>query len=252
MSHLQIHQFIAGQDNYCVLLHDPDTGITVSIDAPDAATIRRELDAKGWKLTHLLITHHHGDHTAGNLDLKRAYGCEIVGPAAESHKIPGLDRSLREGDEVAIGRHTFSVLETPGHTLGHIAYVERDAKLAFVGDTLFTMGCGRVVEGDYPMMWKSLQKLAALPEDTMIYCGHNYTAASARFALGIEPDNQALQQRAKTAAGGEGLVPSRLGDELATNPFLRADNASIRHSLGLTGVPAWKVFGEIRDSKNRA
>lgn len=252
MPNLQIHQFIAGQDNYCVLLHDADVGITVSIDAPDAATIKRELDAKGWKLTHLLITHHHGDHTAGNLDLKHAYDCEIVGPAGESHKIPGIDRSVREGDEVAIGPYTFAVLETPGHTLGHIAYVEYAAKLAFVGDTLFTMGCGRVLEGDYPMMWKSLEKLANLPEDTMLYCGHNYTAANARFSLSIEPANLALQVRARAAANGDAQVPSRLSDEIATNPFLRANNAWIRQSLGLVGVPAWKVFGEIRDRKNRA
>jgi hydroxyacylglutathione hydrolase len=252
MSNLQIHQFIAGQDNYCVLLHDADIGVTVSIDAPDAKTIQRELDAKDWKLTHLLITHHHGDHTAGNVELKRASGCEIIGPAGESHKIPAIDRSVREGDEVAIGRHTFAVLETPGHTLGHIAYIEHAAKLAFVGDTLFTMGCGRVLEGDYPMMWKSLSKLAGLPEDMMLYCGHNYTAANARFSLSIEPNNMALQVRARAAANGDAQVPSRLSDELATNPFLRADNASIRQSLGLVGVPAWKVFGEIRDRKNRA
>lgn len=252
MSNLEIHQFIVGDDNYCVLLHDADVGVTVSIDAPDDEAIERELAAKGWKLTHILITHHHGDHTVGIADLKRAYNCQVIGPAAESHKIAGLDRTVREGDEVAIGRHTFTVLETPGHTLGHIAYVEKDAKLAFVGDTLFAMGCGRVIEGDYPMMWKSLSKLAALNEDTLIYCGHNYTASNARFSTTIEPGNLALQVRARAAANGDAQVPTRLGDELATNPFLRADNASIRQFLGLVGVPAWKVFGEIRDRKNKA
>ena len=252
MSELEIHRFIAGQDNYCVLLHDRDTGVTASIDAPDGGLILRELAAQGWKLTHLLITHHHGDHTAGNLELKRATGCEIVGPQAESHKIPGIDRSVREGDAVAFGRHTFGVIETPGHTLGHIAYHEADAHLAFVGDTLFTMGCGRVLEGDYPMMWASLAKLAALPPETMVYCGHEYTASNARFALTIEPGNIALQQRAREAAKGGPMVPTRLEDELATNPFLRADNATIRRSLGLDGVPAWKVFGEIRERKNKA
>jgi hydroxyacylglutathione hydrolase len=252
MANLEIHHFIAGQDNYCVLLHEADTGVTISIDAPDATTITRELAAKGWKLTHLLMTHHHGDHTAGIAALKRDFGCEVVGPAAESHKIQGLDRTVREGDEVAVGRMTFRVLETPGHTLGHIAYHDQEQKLAFVGDTLFAMGCGRVLEGDYPMMWKSLEKLAALPPETAVYCGHNYTAANARFALAIEPGNLALQQRARQAQQGNALVPMQLADELATNPFLRADTVSIRHALGMANGPAWKVFGEIRDRKNNS
>ena len=251
MPNLDIHQFIAGQDNYCVLMHDPETGATASIDACDAALIARELAAKGWTLTHILVTHHHGDHIVGIPDLKRASGCTVIGPAAESHKIPGLDRTVREGDTVAMGRHTFHVIETPGHTLGHIAYHEPRAGLAFVGDTLFTMGCGRVIEGDYPMMWASLSKLAGLPLETMIYSGHNYTAANARFALTVEPGNAELQSRARAAANGNAQVPSRLSDELATNPFLRADNATIRHALGLEGVPAWKVFGEVRERKNK-
>ena len=192
MAELEIHQFIAGQDNYCVLLHDPETQTTVSIDAPDAALISRELAAKGWKLTHILVTHHHGDHVAGNIGLKLAFGCEIIGPAAESHRIPALDRLVREGDIVVIGRQGFDVIETPGHTLGHVTYHAKDAGLAFVGDTLFTMGCGRVIEGDHPMMWASLCKIAALPSGTMIYSGHNYTAANARFALTVEPGNAAL------------------------------------------------------------
>ena len=252
MANLEIHQFIAGHDNYCVLLHEADTGVTVSIDAPDAGLIARELESKGWKLTHLLVTHHHGDHTVGITALKRDTGCEVIGPAAESHKIQGLDRTVREGDEVAAGRMTFAVLETPGHTLGHIAYYDRGNALAFVGDTLFAMGCGRVLEGDYPMMWKSLEKLAALPPETAVYCGHNYTAANARFALTIEPGNITLQQRARRAQQGEAFVPMRLADELATNPFLRADNATIRQAIGMTNCSAWKVFGEVRDRKNNS
>ena len=143
------------------------------------------------------------------------------------------------------------MIETPGHTLGHIAYYLAESHLVFAGDTLFALGCGRVIEGDYPMMWKSLEKLAQLPPETMIYCGHEYTAANARFALTIEPGNIALQQRAKEAAKGGSMVPTRLSDELETNPFLRAGNATIRQALGMTGVPAWKVFGEVRDRKNR-
>ena len=252
MSDITIHQFVAGADNYCVLVHDAAARTTISIDAPDAALIQRELTAKGWPLTHILITHHHGDHTAGNLALKQATGCRIIGPAAESHKIPALDQTVRGGDTVAIGSSSFEVIETPGHTLGHIAYHDATARLAFVGDTLFAMGCGRVIEGDYPMMWASLQKLAALPEHTIVYCGHNYTAANARFALTIEPGNLALQGRARDAAGGNAMVPTSLASELATNPFLRSDSATIRRFLGLEGVPAWKVFGEIRDRKNRS
>lgn len=252
MSQLHIHQFIAGQDNYCYLLHDADTGATASIDAPDGALIARELAAKGWRLTHILVTHHHGDHVVGIADLKRATGCRVIGPAAESHKIAGLDATVREGDSVTVGTHTFAVLDTPGHTLGHIAYHDAQQGLAFVGDTLFTMGCGRIIEGDHPMMWASLSKLAGLPPETMVYCGHNYTASNARFALTVEPGNMELQVRARAASNGDPLVPSRLADELATNPFLRAANAPIRHALGMEGCPAWKVFGEVRERKNRA
>ena len=252
MSALEFHQFIAGQDNYCVLVHDRETATTISIDAPDAALIQRELAAKNWKLTHILVTHHHGDHTAGIVDLKRASGCTVIGPAAEAHKIPALDRTVREGDTVVIGRHGFEVIETPGHTLGHVTYHCTDAGVAFAGDTLFTLGCGRVLEGDHPMMWASLKKIAALPAGTAIYSGHNYTVSNARFALTIDPGNAALQERARKAAGGDPQVPSRLSVELATNPFLRADDPVIRQALSLMDVPAWKVFGELRERKNRA
>lgn len=252
MSELEIHQFGARQDNYGVLVHDPVSGETASIDAPDAAEVSKQLALKGWRLTHIFITHHHGDHTAGNMSLKAETGCTITGPAAEADKIPGIDVLVREGDHVMLGRHAFEVIETPGHTLGHISYFARGAGVAFVGDTLFAMGCGRVIEGDYPMMWASLCKIAALPPETMIYCGHNYTAANARFSLTIEPGNLALKQRAALAQRGEALVPMLLADELATNAFLRADGAVIRRHLGMEQVPAWQVFGAIRDLKNAA
>ncbi len=252
MTHLLVHQTIVGNDNYAVLLHDPATGLTASIDAPDEAVIPRELDAKGWRLTHILMTHHHGDHTAGNLGLKRMFGCEIVGPAAEADKIPGLDRAVRGGDRIVIGRTAFEVIETPGHTLGHVTYHAPTEGMAFAGDTLFAMGCGRILEGDPQMMWASLGKIAALPPETRIYCGHNYTAANARFALGIEPGNIALQARAKEAAAGQPFVPMRLADELATNPFLRADEASVRAGVGMADAPAWQVFAHVRERKNRS
>jgi hydroxyacylglutathione hydrolase len=239
-------------DNYCVLVHEPSSGSTISIDAPDAAVIARAATERGWKLTHVLVTHHHWDHTAGLADLRREFGAQIIGPAGESHKIPALDTLVRGGETVEIGTARFEVLETPGHTLGHVSFVERRNGLAFVGDTLFAMGCGRVIEGDYAMMWNSLQKLTALPPETLIFCGHDYDAGNARFALTIEPGNTALQARAKSAIDGHAGVPMRLSDELATNPFLRADLPEVRRAVGLATGPAWKVFGEIRDRKNRS
>jgi hydroxyacylglutathione hydrolase len=252
MPTLDVHQMPALTDNYCVLVHDAASGSTVAIDAPDASVISRGCAERGWTLTHVLVTHHHWDHTAGIADLKRDHGVTVIGPGAESHKIAGLDQAVAEGDQIAIGSARFDVLATPGHTIGHIAFIERQNGLAFVGDTLFAMGCGRVVEGDYPMMWFSLQKLANLPPDTMIFCGHDYDAGNARFALTIEPGNPALQARAQRAIGGERGVPMRLADELATNPFLRADSPAIRQAVGMPTEPAWKVFGEVRDRKNRS
>lgn len=252
MPSLEIHQTKVLSDNYLVLVHDPATRHTACIDAADANAILNAATDRGWTLTHALITHHHWDHTQGLGDLKRQLSITAVGPAAESHKIAGLDIPVREGDRVPFGSATLEVIETPGHTLGHIAYIERTNGLAFVGDTLFAMGCGRVIEGDYPMMWKSLQKLTALAPETMIFCGHDYDAANARFALTIDPDNVALQARARAAIAGTPGVPMRLSDELATNPFLRADTAGIRRAVGMEKEPAWKVFGEIRDRKNRS
>ncbi len=252
MPTLDVHQATALTDNYSVVLHDPATKATACIDAPDAAVVARTCAERGWTLSHILITHHHWDHTAGIADLKREFGATVIGPAAESHKIAGLDLMVREGETVEVGSARFAVLETPGHTLGHISFIERANELAFVGDTLFAMGCGRVIEGDYPMMWASLQKIMTLPGDTMIFCGHDYDAANAQFAVSIEPGNTALRERASRAAAGAKGVPMRLADELATNPFLRADSATVRAAVGIPDGPAWKVFGEIRDRKNRS
>lgn len=252
MPTLEIHQTKALTDNYCVLVHDPLSKSTIAIDAPDAAVVARVADERGWHLSHVLVTHHHWDHTQGLADLKARFGVKIIGPAGEAHKIAALDEHVREGDRIAIGSASFDVLETPGHTLGHVTYVEAANRLAFVGDTLFAMGCGRVVEGDYPMMWASLQKIAELPPDTLVFCGHDYDAANARFAISIDPDNEALQRRAAVAIAGTSSMPMRLGDELETNPFLRADTDGVRRAVGLPSGPAWKVFGEVRDRKNRS
>ena len=256
MSRLDVHQFIARSDNFAVLIHDADTGLTATIDAPDAAAIRRELAAKGWKLTHILVTHHHADHTDGIAELKSETGCRVIGPKAEASQIQGLDEVVAEGDSFTFGPHRIDVLDTPGHTAGHISLVIPDQKMAFVGDTLFVMGCGRIIEGDPQMMWNSLQKIAKLPADTDLYCGHEYTVANAKFALGIEPGNAALVARTAQViaarARDELTQPTRVDIELETNPFLRPSSPEVRERLGMKDKKDWEVFAEIRERKNRS
>jgi len=256
MAKLEIHQFPCLSDNYGVLIHDAAAGLTASIDAPSAAEVKAALAEKGWKLTHILTTHHHHDHTDGNTELKAETGCTIIGPRAEAAKVPGIDTQVGEGDTFRFGSFEVRVYDTPGHTNGHISYWFPEAKVAFVGDTIFALGCGRVIEGDNKMMWESLAKLIELPTDTMLYCGHEYTLANAKFALTIEPDNGALTARAaeieRLRADGKPTLPTRLGDELATNPFLRPREAGIRKRLGMETAADWEVFGEIRERKNRA
>lgn len=256
MSRLDVHQFIARSDNFAVLLHDPESGATASIDAPDADAIRRELANKGWKLTHILVTHHHADHTDGILPLKAETGCKVIGPKAEAAIIQGLDQLVAEGDTFKLGSHQVDVIDTPGHTAGHISLVFPDDKMAFVADTLFVMGCGRIIEGNPEMMWNSLQKIARLPKDTDLYCGHEYTVANAKFALSIEPDNQKLVERAAqvTAMRARNALtqPTRVDIELETNPFLRPHVPAIRERLGMKDKKDWEVFAEIRERKNRS
>ena len=256
MPKLDVHQFPCLSDNYGVLIHDAERELTASIDAPDAGTVAAALKEKGWRLTHILTTHHHGDHTAGNLALKADTRCTIIGPRAEAAKVPGIDKPVGEGDTFEFGGFEVRVLDTPGHTAGHITYWLPSAGIAFVGDTLFAIGCGRVIEGNAQMMWNSLRKLMALPKDTTIYCGHEYTQANARFALTIEPENEALQKRAKEVdelrAAGKPTLPTKLGLELETNPFLRPSSPAIQKRLGMVGKPEWQIFGEIRERKNRS
>lgn len=256
MPNLDIYLFPCLKDNYGVLIRDAESDLTASIDAPDAAAVEKALDDKGWRLTHIFTTHHHNDHTGGNLALKEATGCKIVGPRGEAARIPGIDQAVGEGEEVAFGRFPFTVLETPGHTLGHISYHCPRAGVAFVGDTLFTLGCGRVFEGSYEMMWGSLKKIARLPAKTMIYSGHEYTLSNAKFALIVDPDNVALQRRVKeveeTRVKNEPTVPTLLSTELDTNPFLRAHSAAIRERLKLGAAADWKVFAELRERKNKS
>lgn len=255
MAALQIHQFPCLSDNFGVLIHDPEALLTAAIDAPEADKVSAALAEKGWRLTHILTTHHHHDHVGGHLQLKRETGCTIVGPRGEAGKIPGIDEVVGEGDSIAFGSHKVEVLETPGHTLGQVNYVIPSAKVAFCGDTLFAMGCGRVIEGTPQMMWNSLQKLMALPKDTAVYCGHEYTQANARFALTIEPDNAVLVGRAKEVdalrAAGKATLPTTIGLELETNPFLRPHVPAIQKRLGMEGRPLPEIFGEIRRRKDR-
>ncbi len=256
MAKIEIHQFPCLSDNYGVLVHDADAGVTASIDAPDAAAVMAALQSTGWRLTHILVTHHHADHTGGIPALKSETGCTVIGPKGEASRIPGMDKAVGDGDTFAFGTTQVHVLETPGHTIGHVSYWLPSAGVVFVGDTLFALGCGRVMEGNPEMMWASLKKLMALPPATRIYCGHEYTLANGKFALTIEPDNAKLQERMKTIeasrAAGKPTLPTRLDIELDTNPFLRAGNFAIKQRLGLSGQPDWKSFAEIRARKNKA
>jgi hydroxyacylglutathione hydrolase len=251
----EIRLFLCLKDNYGVLLHDPETGATASIDAPEAAPIEQALKATGWKLTDILVTHHHADHTAGIVTLKREYGCRVVAPAKEAAAIPEVDRTVHEGETVSVGNLTAKVIETPGHTLGHVTYWFAQDRLAFVGDTLFSIGCGRVIEGTPEMMWASLKKLRELPNETQIYCGHEYTAANIKFALTIDADNPVLEARAaqveRLIDEGAPTIPVTIGDEKLANPFLRADVADLACDVGMAGKPPEQVFAVIRERKNR-
>lgn len=242
-------------DNYAYLIHDPETGETAVVDVPDAAPILSELQRRNWRLSDIWITHHHNDHIGGIPELRAATGALVTGAAADAHRLPPLDLALPDEGAFTLGGHSVETFPVPGHTIGHIAFHIPAAKLAFTGDSLMSAGCGRLFEGTPDQMHASLQRLAALPPETTICSGHEYTASNIRFALTLEPANKALISRSEQVAAlrtkGEPTLPVTLSEELATNPFLRPQSAEIRANLSLGTAPDAKVFAEIRARKDR-
>ena len=251
---LTIIQIPVLTDNYIYLIHDPVSGETAVIDPALAQPVLDVLDKKGWRLTYILNTHHHWDHVGGNLELKQKTGCKIIAAQSDLERIPGIDIGVSKEDVISLGSHTARVVSTPGHTSGHIVYYFAEDGALFCGDTLFVMGCGRLFEGTPEQMWNSLLKLKALPPSTRIYCAHEYTQANGRFALSVDPDNPHLQQKMlgvqQLRAENQPTVPSTIEQEVATNPFFRADSIGIQKTLGLEYQSPLSVFTELRKLKD--
>lgn len=251
---LAIAQIPVLQDNYLFLIHDPASGETAIVDPAVEEDTVAALEARGWTPTHIFNTHHHWDHVGANLALKEKYGLTIVGPAADRERIPGIDVAVGEGDKVYLGGVAADVIFVPGHTSGHIAYHFAGDGALFCGDTLFAMGCGRLFEGTPDEMWSSLTKLMALPDETIVYCAHEYTMANGKFALTVDPNNLDLQARMREVedlrARDIPTVPTTIGVEKATNPFLRPMDESLQDTVGLIGAPLPAVFAEVRKRKD--
>ncbi|MCI5048625.1 MAG: hydroxyacylglutathione hydrolase [Aquisalinus sp.] len=251
---VDVCQFPCLSDNYGFLVRDRQSGQCAAIDTPDADAISAAAEAEGWTITHIWNTHWHPDHTGGNLALKERWDCTIIGPAAERDRIPGADRLVEGNETVSLGDVPADIIATPGHTTGHIIYHLASEGVAFVGDTLFALGCGRLFEGTPAQMWDSLLKVRALPAETTIFCAHEYTAANARFAVTIEPENRALLERheeiIRLRQEGQPTVPTTLSREAETNPFLRADNPALKSAIGMTDADDVSVFAEVRQRKD--
>lgn len=251
---VDVELFTCRSDNFGVLVRDRATGAVMLVDAPEEAPILEAVGRTGWKPSLLLVTHHHQDHIEANLPLKQRFGLKIVGPKAEAGKIPGIDESVEDGDVLQFGSQEVRVIETPGHTAGHVCYHLPQAGIVFTADTLFALGCGRLFEAPAEVMFASLRKLAALPGHTVVYCGHEYTASNARFALSVDPDNERLKARAARIealrAQDKPTLPTTIAEELATNPFMRAADPAIRRTLGMEAASDAEIFGELRRRKD--
>lgn len=251
---VDVELFTCRSDNFGALVRDRATGAVMLIDAPEEKPIFEAVGRTGWKPSLLLVTHHHLDHTEANLALKQRFGLKIIGPKAEADKIPGIDETVEDGDVLHLGSQEIRVIETPGHTAGHVCYHLPQAGIVFTADTLFALGCGRLFEASPEVMFASLSRLAALPSHTVVYCGHEYTASNARFALSVDPENKKLKVRAAhieaQRARGEPTLPTTIAEELATNPFLRAGDKAIRKALAMEIASDQQVFAELRRRKD--
>nr|WP_211113981.1 hydroxyacylglutathione hydrolase [Azospirillum picis] len=235
-------------------MRDAASGKVGVVDPGEAGPVQAALERRGWTLTHILLTHHHDDHIGGAAELKARYRATVIGARADAHRIPDLDVALGDGDRTMFGEQTARVMAVPGHTSGHIAFWFEGAESLFCGDTLFSLGCGRLFEGTPAQMWQSLQDLRALSPSTRIYCGHEYTLSNGRFALTVDPDNGALRERMDEVTAlrdrGQPTIPTTIGLERRTNPFLRADDPAVQAAVGMAGVPAVEVFAELRRRKD--
>lgn len=249
MQNLEIIPVLALNDNYAYLIHDKKTQITGVVDASEAAPVLEALESKGWELSYILTTHHHWDHTGGNLEVKEKTGCKVVGAKLDAHRIPGIDIELEDGDVFSLGNSQAKIIHIPGHTTGHIAFYFEDAGAVFCGDTLFSLGCGRIFEGTPAQLWNSIKKIRDLPDETKMYCGHEYTYDCAGFAAYVEPNNENLKEYIKEVVAlrqaGKPTMPTTVLTQKQCNPFMRADVPEFQRMMGMEGEDGAEVFANI-------